>query len=151
MALEPGTLTITVEYAKDPYAVLRVGASSFRTKTHTDGGKNPINDNTVDLTIYDSDVGRDDIIGTTVISLAKAREQGSDHQQAAVRTKSGKQHGFVSVRLQFSRGGGVKAGQHPPAPGYGAPAPAPYPPQGHKYKHKGYKHKKKKKFGFFKF
>lgn len=68
---------------QDPYAVLKVGGQTFRTKTHTDGGKNPvwnetfavnvINDNTADLTLYDSDVGKDDVIGTATVGLAKVR------------------------------------------------------------------------------
>jgi hypothetical protein len=27
--------------AQDPYVIIKVGSQSFRTKTHTDGGKNP--------------------------------------------------------------------------------------------------------------
>ncbi|GLC60148.1 hypothetical protein PLESTB_001579100 [Pleodorina starrii] len=153
MALDAGQLTVTVEYAKDlkdkdwfgkqdPYAVLRVGAQTFRTKTHEDGGKNPVwnetfhinivNDNTIDMTIYDSDVGKDDIIGTATVVLAKAREQGSDYQQCPVRTKSGKQHGFVAVRLQFVRNGAPRPHAPMPAaaPHYSAPAPG-YPPAGY--------------------
>ncbi|EFJ43588.1 hypothetical protein VOLCADRAFT_106750 [Volvox carteri f. nagariensis] len=158
MALDAGILTVTIEYAKDlkdkdwfgkqdPFAVIRVGGQTFRTRTHNNGGKNPVwnetfninivNDNTIDMTIYDSDLGKDDFIGTATISLVKAREQGHDYQQCPVRTKSGKQHGFVAVRLQFVKNPG---GKHPAtaplaaAPPYGAPppayAPAGYPPAG---------------------
>ncbi|GIL80601.1 hypothetical protein Vretimale_15911 [Volvox reticuliferus] len=155
MALDSGLLTVTVEYAKDlkdkdwfgkqdPYAVLRVGGQAFRTKTHSNGGKNPvwnetfhiniINDNTIDITIYDSDVGKDDIIGNTTVVLARVREQGQDYQQCPVRTKSGKQHGFIAVRLQFAKNSSLKAHGAPPAPmaasPYGAPAPG-YPPPGY--------------------
>ncbi|KAG2486404.1 hypothetical protein HYH03_014980 [Edaphochlamys debaryana] len=157
MALDAGTLALTIEFAKDlkdkdwfgkqdPYVVLKCGSQTYRTKTHTDGGRNPvwnetfhmniINDNTIELTIKDSDVGRDDIIGTAVVPLARARETGHDQQQLAVHTKSGKQHGFISVKMQFTRNG--KPQQHPGAPGpapgaypapYGAPPPGAYPPQ----------------------
>ncbi|GIL63320.1 hypothetical protein Vafri_17413 [Volvox africanus] len=155
MALDSGLLTVTVEYAKDlkdkdwfgkqdPYAVLRVGGQTFRTKTHNNGGKNPvwnetfhinvINDNTIDVTIFDSDVGKDDIIGTTTVVLAKVREHGQDYQQCPVRTKSGKQHGFVAIRLQFAKNSALKMHGVPPAPmaapPYGAPAPG-YPPAGY--------------------
>ncbi len=38
-----------------------------------------------------------------LVPVAQAREQGSDNQQCPVRSKSGKQYGFVSVRLQFTK------------------------------------------------
>lgn len=146
-------MAVTIEYAKDlkdtdwfgkqdPYCIMKVGAQTFRTKTHTDGGKNPvwnqtftvnvINENTADLTIYDSDVGKDDVIGTCVVPLAKAREMGSDYVQCPVHTKSGKQKGFVAVKLQFTKNSALRAHQPPQgAPvGYGAPPPGAYPPHG---------------------
>lgn len=44
----------------------------------------------------------DDFIGRAIISLARVRENGSDSVHAPVISKSGKQHGFVSVRLVFT-------------------------------------------------
>ena len=38
----------------------------------------------------------------------QAREQGSDYLQCPVKTKSGKQHGFVAVRLAFTRNSAMK-------------------------------------------
>lgn len=143
-------MTVVVEFAKDlkdkdffgkqdPYCIVKCGGQTFRTKTATDAGKNPvwnqsfainvINDNTLDLTIMDDNVGKDDIIGTAVVQLARAREHGSDTIQAPVYTKSHKQHGFVSVRLQFAKNSALKSGGHgAPPPGYPGAVPPGYPP-----------------------
>lgn len=111
-----------------------------------DGGRNPvwdenfdfqiINDNTLNLTLMDEDtLTRDDLIGTSTISLARVREQGRDVVQAPVSVgrKIQKQQGFVQVTLTFIpistlRPGGqpvVQSMGPPPAmPGYYYPAPA---------------------------
>lgn len=47
----------------------------------------------------------DDFIGRAHVSLAKVREQGSDSVQAPVTSKSGKQHGYISVRLVYTPNG----------------------------------------------
>lgn len=103
MALDAGTVRITVSYGKDlrdtdwfkkgdPYALLACGNHSFRTRTAHRAGSSPvwnevfsfpvINENVIQMTIKDEDmIGRDDLIGCCTISLARAREQGSDMQQ----------------------------------------------------------------------
>ncbi|KXZ43576.1 hypothetical protein GPECTOR_86g369 [Gonium pectorale] len=162
MALEAGEMSLTVEYAKDlkdkdwfgkqdPYAMVRVGNQQFRTRTATDGGKNPvwnetfrfniINENDAELIIKDDDVAsHDDYIGTCRVNFAKAREYGRDTVQLPVSSKHGKQHGFVQVTLMFTRNSALKAGGHggygyptqyggqqtyaQAIPGYGVPAPA---------------------------
>ncbi|GFR48310.1 hypothetical protein Agub_g10191 [Astrephomene gubernaculifera] len=157
MALEAGEVSVTIEFAQglkdkdwfgrqDPYCVLSVGGQHFRTHTATDGGRNPvwnqtfrfnvINENDVELTIKDSDVGRDDNIGTARISLARARQFGRDTMQAPVYSKHGKQHGFVQVSLVFTPNKATGAYSGYPAqqyaqysypqqvPGYGVPPPA---------------------------
>jgi len=103
------------------------------TSLFTDGGKNPvwnqtfkfniINDNSVTIEVRDEDVGKDDTIGHCQVSLAKVRSYGRDTQQASVMSKSGKQHGFVQVSMTFSKNSAIGA------PHYGAPPPAAYPPQ----------------------
>ncbi len=128
----------------DPYAVITCGGQRFRTKTHTDGGRHPvwnqsfqfnvINENTVGVELYDSDTfSRDDKIGSCTVDLSRARMSGSDSQQAAVRTSKGKQHGFVSVRIAFKPNQPVQAAAPAhPAPAavlpYGAPPPYGYAP-----------------------
>lgn len=128
----------------DPYAIIKCGNQSVRTKTHTDGGRNPvwaqtfdfniINENTVEVSVYDEDtMSRDDLIGIATVSLAKVREHGSDKMAAPVMTKKGKQHGFVHITLAFKSNSTLRpAGAHPQMhpqmmqPPYGY-APAPYP------------------------
>ncbi len=77
---------------QDPYAIIRVGGQEYRTRTAVDGGKNPvwnetfnfncINENTAEVVILDEDLAsRDDTIGTAIVSLARAREHGTDRQQ----------------------------------------------------------------------
>lgn len=161
-------MSVTVQFAQglkdgdwfgkqDPYAIVRCGGQQFRTKTAVDGGKNPvwnetflfnvINENTIEIDIKDEDVGKDDLIGSVMISLAKAREAGSDTLQApVVSKKSRKQHGFASVQLKWAPNDALKpaAPQQPMQPQvvymqqpmqpqyYAAPPPgmyAAYPPQ----------------------
>lgn len=153
MALAAGQMSFTLEFAKDlkdqdlfgrmdPYCVLTVAGQRFRTRTHTDGGKNPvwnqtftfnvINENTANVEIFDSDtMGRDDRIGSCTVDFSKARTNGVDHQQVAVSTNKGKQRGFLSVKMVFQANGkpadAHAAGASAPAaphPGY---APIPYP------------------------
>jgi Ca2+-dependent lipid-binding protein len=77
---------------QDPACVVTCGSQKVRSKTHTDGGKNPvwnqtfrfnvINENDITLTVVEDDViGRDDLIGTGHVQLAKARQYGQDRQQ----------------------------------------------------------------------
>ncbi|KXZ48798.1 hypothetical protein GPECTOR_25g382 [Gonium pectorale] len=157
MALEAGTLRVTLQYAKgikdcdwfgrqDPYAKLRVGSQEVRSRMVRDGGRNPvwdetfdfnvINENTLEITIMDEDtVVRDDLIGTCSVSLARVREQGVDRVQAPLTAgkKAQRQEGFVALALSFTpnsrlRPGAAGYGAYG-APPYGAPAPAyGYPP-----------------------
>lgn len=144
MALEAGTLQVTVEFAKDladkdwfgkqdPYCLLSIGNQKVRSRTHIDGGRNPVwndtfrftvvNENTVTITLMDEDtLSNDDWIGTATISCARAREQGRDHIQAPVMTKHNKQRGFISVALTFTSNNSLK-----PANAQSQPQPYPYP------------------------
>eukprot|EP00197_Chlamydomonas_leiostraca_P007216 CAMPEP_0202865554 /NCGR_PEP_ID=MMETSP1391-20130828/6227_1 /ASSEMBLY_ACC=CAM_ASM_000867 /TAXON_ID=1034604 /ORGANISM="Chlamydomonas leiostraca, Strain SAG 11-49" /LENGTH=341 /DNA_ID=CAMNT_0049545413 /DNA_START=102 /DNA_END=1127 /DNA_ORIENTATION=- len=143
MAQQPGVLTVQLLFAKDlkdgdlfgkqdPYAKLTVGNQTFRSKTHNRGGKNPvwnetfrftvINENTLEVTVWDEDMVSDDKIGWCNIDLAKVRTTRKEHlQQAVMRPKSGKQQGFISMELAFEPNSALAK------PGAGAPQPAPYP------------------------
>mmetsp|Transcript_20875 Transcript_20875/g.53096 ORF Transcript_20875/g.53096 Transcript_20875/m.53096 type:complete len:185 (-) Transcript_20875:655-1209(-) len=134
MALDAGTLSLTLEYAKDlkdmdwfgkmdPYAIIKCGTQTVRSKTHVDGGRHPvwaqtfefniINENTVEISLFDEDtLTKDDHIGIATISLAKTREQGADKLMAPVMTKKGKQHGYVQVSMTFK----TNAALRPAAP-----------------------------------
>lgn len=133
MALDAGKMAITLEFAKDlkdcdwfgkqdPYAMVTCGTQHYRSRTHIDGGRHPvwnetfefnvINENEIVVTIMDEDtLTRDDTIGTARVSLVKARESGADHVQAPVlvSAKSSKQRGFISVRLKYIPNQALKA------------------------------------------
>ncbi|KXZ54157.1 hypothetical protein GPECTOR_5g255 [Gonium pectorale] len=153
MALEAGVMSITLEYAKDlkdgdwfgkqdPYCIIRVGGQTFRTRTATDGGRNPvwnqtfqfnvINENDVELDIKDEDVGRDDHIGSATFSLAKAREAGTDRINVPVLSKkSRKQHGFIAVALSWAPNKNLRPAAAAHQPYMTMPAPYMMPPSGH--------------------
>ena len=77
MALDAGELTLTLEFAQglkdkdlfgrqDPYCIVTVGAQRYKSRTHTDGGKNPvwnevfrfniINDNSVTIQVCEGSI-----------------------------------------------------------------------------------------------
>eukprot|EP00195_Chlamydomonas_chlamydogama_P000518 CAMPEP_0202919766 /NCGR_PEP_ID=MMETSP1392-20130828/76505_1 /ASSEMBLY_ACC=CAM_ASM_000868 /TAXON_ID=225041 /ORGANISM="Chlamydomonas chlamydogama, Strain SAG 11-48b" /LENGTH=347 /DNA_ID=CAMNT_0049613225 /DNA_START=146 /DNA_END=1190 /DNA_ORIENTATION=+ len=157
MALDAGELTLVLEFGQglkdkewfgkqDPYCIISIGTQSFKSKTCRDGGKNPvwnetfrfnvINDNDVTLVCKDEDtIGKDEVIGTGHFNLAKARERGTDRIQVSMMSKSGKQYGFISVNLTFTRNAALRppmAQAPPPMPTapYGAPPPMPTAPYG---------------------
>ncbi|KAG2439050.1 hypothetical protein HYH02_006578 [Chlamydomonas schloesseri] len=129
MALEAGFLSVTVEFAQhikdadwfgrqDPYCIIRVGGQTFRTRTAVDGGRNPVwnetfsfelvNENDMELNLMEEKLmGRDASLGSATVSLARARQAGSDRIQAPVISPHHhKQHGIVSLLLQWQRNGG---------------------------------------------
>mmetsp|Transcript_20877 Transcript_20877/g.53101 ORF Transcript_20877/g.53101 Transcript_20877/m.53101 type:complete len:184 (-) Transcript_20877:812-1363(-) len=130
MALDAGTLSLTLEYAKDlkdmdwfgkmdPYAIIKCGTQTVRSETATDGGRNPVwtqtfdfnimNENTIEISIFDADIlTKDDMIGIATIGLAKAREQRIDKIEAPVMTKQNKQCGFLHVTLNFKSNQSLK-------------------------------------------
>lgn len=76
---------------------------------------------------------RDDTIGIATVSLAKAREAGSDQLQVPVLSKkSKKQHGFLSLTLKWTPNSALRPAaplQPQPQPVYYAPPPPPQQPQ----------------------
>lgn len=101
---------------QDPYCVVKVDKQSRRTKTHTDGGKNPVwdevmefknvtEDSVLKIEVYDENVLlRDVLIGSCKVPLKKVTESGSEEVDAPVLTK-GKQHGSITLSLKFRVGG----------------------------------------------
>jgi len=160
MALDAGVLSFTLEYGKDlkdmdwfgkmdPYAVIKCGTQTVRSKTHIDGGRHPvwaqtfefniINENTVEISVYDEDtLSRDDLIGTASVSLAKLRERRADQMAVPVMSKKGKQRGYLHISMVFQPNSALRPAaaqqpayqqpmmMQPPAPYGYAPAPYPY-------------------------
>lgn len=124
MSTVGGSLEVTLKHAtdlkdvdflgkQDPYCVLTVGHLSLRTKTHTDGGRNPVwnemfafenvrGDQTLKLEFFDENmVLRDVAIGGCKISLQRAFTTGKDDVCVPVLTKKAKHRGDVYVSLVF--------------------------------------------------
>lgn len=62
-----------------------------------------ITENTFSLVLKDEDLISDEFIGHGTGDLSRVRQTGADRQQVPMLSKkSGKQHGFVCVSLQFT-------------------------------------------------
>ena len=123
---------------QDPYCVVQVGGQNFRTRVATDGGRNPVwnetfrfeilNENELQLEVKDDQLGHDAVLGTASISLARARQLGADRVEAAVISPRHRtQHGVVSVAMQWEPNGGMRPGYG--GGGYSAYAAPPMPMQ----------------------
>lgn len=108
---------------QDPYCVVKVDRQSRRTKTHTDGGKNPVweevlefknvtEDSVLKIEVYDENVLlRDVLIGSCRVPLKKVTETGSEDVEAPVLVKQNKQKGKITLSLKFRPGGQPSAEQ----------------------------------------
>lgn len=97
------------------------------------------NEDSLDLRIYDKDVGFDDFMGTAKIPLSHAFSSGSAKETVAVKTKDGKDKGTISVSLKFSGSGGHASSGHASHGDHGD--------HDDEKKHKKKKDKKEKKHG----
>ncbi|KAJ7529458.1 hypothetical protein O6H91_15G052100 [Diphasiastrum complanatum] len=114
---------------QDPYVVIEYANSKFRTRTDTDGGKNPsFNEKytlplieglrEVNVQVWNSNsITYDDLIGTGRIQLEKALSTGYDDSTWSLISKSGKYAGEIRMILHYA---------HATAPpvNYAAPPPA---------------------------
>mmetsp|Transcript_22081 Transcript_22081/g.37752 ORF Transcript_22081/g.37752 Transcript_22081/m.37752 type:complete len:598 (+) Transcript_22081:88-1881(+) len=124
MAVVTGALEVTLMHAsdlkdvelmgrQDPYCVMTVGSKNFRSKTHTDGGKNPVwnetfsftgtvAENTLKMEFFDENmILRDVAIGGCKIPLLQVVTQGAYQVSVPVVTRKGKHRGDVTVNLVF--------------------------------------------------
>ncbi|GLC35105.1 hypothetical protein PLESTM_000280000 [Pleodorina starrii] len=110
MALCPGVVSVTIE--QSPYAIVSVGAQTYRTQTASRGGTNPVwnetfqfnicNENDLLVELKDSEVGRDPNLGSASINLMRVRQFGQDRQQVPVMSQRNmEQYGLISVSLSF--------------------------------------------------
>ncbi|XP_074335551.1 elicitor-responsive protein 3-like isoform X2 [Apium graveolens] len=99
---------------QDPYVCLEYGSSKFRTRTCTDGGKNPTFQEKFVFTLIEglrelnvvvwnsNTLTYDDFIGTGKIQLHKVLSQGYDDSPWSIQTKTGRHAGEVRLILHFS-------------------------------------------------
>ncbi|KAJ0986759.1 hypothetical protein J5N97_005115 [Dioscorea zingiberensis] len=136
---------------QDPYVCLEYASTKFRTRTCTDGGKNPVfQEKTIiplieglreiTVNVWNSNtITFDDFIGGGKIQLQKVLSQGYDDSSWSLQSKSGKFAGEVTVIMHFpnaKKEQKAQAGHHchlptaPPATSYAPPssyAPPAYP------------------------
>ncbi|KAI6701362.1 hypothetical protein NL676_015686 [Syzygium grande] len=131
---------------QDPYVCLEYGSSKFRTRTCTDGGKNPTFQEKfvftlieglreLNLAVWNSNtLTLDDFIGSGKVQLHKVLSQGFDDTAWPIQTKTGRYAGEARVILHYANA--IKPGTScaPSAPPYVGLAPqvslysAPPPP-----------------------
>ncbi|XP_039145551.1 elicitor-responsive protein 1 [Dioscorea cayenensis subsp. rotundata] len=99
---------------QDPYVCLEYASTKFRTRTCTDGGKNPVFQEKINIplieglreitvTVWNSNtITFDDFIGTGRIQLQKVLSQGYDDSSWPLQSKSGKFAGEVTVIMHFA-------------------------------------------------
>jgi len=135
----------------DPYAVIKCGTQTFKTKSANDMGKTPVwhemfeiqiqGQDSLQVSIFDKDVGsEDDFICDGTITLTSVFQGGVAEQWFPLFRK-GKSAGQIQVKLEFQPFGGLQQPfgvppqqpyGYPTQPGYGYPPQQPgygYPPQ----------------------
>ncbi|KMZ69003.1 Elicitor-responsive protein [Zostera marina] len=123
---------------QDPYVCLQYGSTVFRTRTCTDGGKNPTFNEKftfpliqglgdISVVVWNSNtLTSDDFIGSGKIQLSKVLSQGYDDSTWSVMTKRSKYGGEVRIIMHFANP--TNQHQHA-APQHSMPSPyVPLPP-----------------------
>ncbi|XVF39878.1 hypothetical protein PTKIN_Ptkin01aG0068200 [Pterospermum kingtungense] len=99
---------------QDPYVCLEYGSAKYRTKTCTDGGKNPTFQEKFIFTLIEglrelhvmvwnsNTLVADDLIGSGRIQLHKVLSQGYDDCTWPLQSKSGRHSGEVRLILHYS-------------------------------------------------
>ncbi|XP_030523018.1 protein SRC2 homolog [Rhodamnia argentea] len=120
---------------QDPYVCVEYGSSKFRTRTCTDGGKNPTFQEKFVFTLIEglrelnvavwnsNTVTFDDFIGSGKIQLQKVLSQGFDDTAWPLQTKTGRYAGEARLILHYANA--IKQGMSsaPSAPPYVSSAP----------------------------
>ncbi|KAF8410114.1 hypothetical protein HHK36_002636 [Tetracentron sinense] len=123
---------------QDPYVCLEYGSSNFRTKTCTDGGKNPTFQEKFVFTLIEglpelkivvwnsNTLNYDDFIGSGKIHLQKVLSQGYDDTPWPLQTTSGRNAGEVRLILHYPNANKPATSFAPSAPPCAAPQVPPY-------------------------
>ncbi|MQM15209.1 hypothetical protein Taro_048152, partial [Colocasia esculenta] len=122
---------------QDPYVCLEYASTKYRTRTCTDGGKNPTFQEKfvfnlieglreISISVWNSNtLTFDDFIGNGKVQLHKALSQGYDDAAWTIQSKSGRYAGEVTLIMHYGHAQRPGVGYAPTAPPY-APAAAPY-------------------------
>lgn len=135
---------------QDPYVCLEYASTKYRTRTCTDGGKNPTFQekfvfNLIEglrelgVVVWNSNtLKRDDFIGSGKVQLQKVLSQGFDDSTWSLQSKTGRHAGEVRLIMHFANANKHGTGHAASAPPYGMPTPplystpppsvSPYPP-----------------------
>ncbi|KAK9165816.1 hypothetical protein Scep_001007 [Stephania cephalantha] len=122
---------------QDPYVCVEYGSNKFRTRTCTDGGKNPtfqekfvftliegLRD--INVVVWNSNtITYDDFIGTGKVQLQKVLSQGFDDTAWPLQTKTGRYAGEVRLIMHYSNAIKPVSGIGHVAHSYAASATAP--------------------------
>ena len=120
----------------DPYCVVTLGGQQQRTRTCIGAGKFPnwnesmvftrTVEDTLVVAVFDSDIGKDDLVGEAVFPLARMGAMGNIEEWVQIAYK-GRRAGEVRIGVQMivAAAGMPYAGY--PAPMYPVPPPMPYP------------------------
>ncbi|XP_043710662.1 branchpoint-bridging protein-like [Telopea speciosissima] len=124
---------------QDPYVCLEYGSSKFRTRTCTDGGKNPTFQEKFVFTLIEglrelnvvvwnsNSLTYDDFIGNGKVQLQKVLSQGYDDSAWPLQTKTGRHAGEVRLILHYANANKPASSFAPSAPLYMTPPPTQYP------------------------
>ncbi|XP_042507397.1 leucine-rich repeat extensin-like protein 6 [Macadamia integrifolia] len=124
---------------QDPYVCLEYGSSKFRTRTCTDGGKNPTFQEKFVFTLIEglrelnvvvwnsNTITYDDFIGSGKVQLQKALSQGFDDTAWPLQTKTGRHAGEVRLIMHYANANKPASSFSPSAPPYTTPPPTQYP------------------------
>ncbi|XP_028781152.1 protein SRC2 homolog [Neltuma alba] len=131
---------------QDPYVCVEYASTKFRTRTCTDGGKNPTFQEKfvfplieglreINVLVWNSNtITFDDFIGSGKIQLQKVLSEGFDDSTWPLQTKTGRHAGEVKVIMHYANAKKPTSSYAPSAPPYmnssvqySAPPPASYP------------------------
>ncbi|KAK1558527.1 hypothetical protein Q3G72_003371 [Acer saccharum] len=113
---------------QDPYVCLEYGSTKYRTRTCTDGGKNPKFQEKfvfplieglreLNIIVWNSNtLTVDDFIGSGKVQLTKALQQGYDDTAWPLWGKTGSPAGQVQVILHYANARQQSHGYHPSMP-----------------------------------
>ncbi|KAJ6299042.1 hypothetical protein OIU76_020090 [Salix suchowensis] len=120
---------------QDPYVCVEYGGNKFRTRTCTDGGKNPTFQEKfvftlieglreINVAVWNSNtLTYDDFIGSGKIHLHKVLSQGFDDATWSLQTNTGRYAGEVRLIMHYANAKRAATGYANSAPRYGAPVP----------------------------